>query len=143
MSESKMAGGAGDKRTEEDSGRWVHLVLHRDMDFEDDVIYLDGHSYVNCGFSRCTFIYRGGISNFVGPRIESCVIVMDVTLYDLRGLEGAKQILQLAEAMLTKNAGGTPDLSAKPFKRPSDPVGTPATGEKREPNGGKAKRRSK
>jgi hypothetical protein len=59
------------------------LVTHRDVVFEDRVVYLTGNTFDNCTFKRCTLIYIGFPMTVVNCHIDnSCSFHIDTVLHD-------------------------------------------------------------
>jgi len=63
----------------------LHMVEHRDVDFVDEVVFLTGHSYRQCNFRGCTFVYKGppidlAYNNFG----NNCSFHIDVVLFDAK-----------------------------------------------------------
>src|SRR5881275_1889385 len=59
------------------------LLRHANLRFRDQVIYLTGHAYERCQFTRCTFVVQGtGTTALVQCEFEACVWHLDVMLYE-------------------------------------------------------------
>jgi hypothetical protein len=57
------------------------LLTHRDVTFENQTVYLTGHSYVDCRFVHCTLVLRDGPeAAFENCRFESCVWHLDLVV---------------------------------------------------------------
>lgn len=57
------------------------LLTHRGIVFENQTVYLTGHSYVDCAFRQCTLVLRDGPdAAFENCRFESCVWHVDLVV---------------------------------------------------------------
>lgn len=71
-------------------GRVLRMVLlrHANMNFRDQVVYLTGHAYERCQFTRCTFVVQGtGETALIDCTFVGCVWHLDVMFHDQTQLE--------------------------------------------------------
>jgi hypothetical protein len=81
----------------------VHLILHRDVVYEDDTVYLNGQAYENCRFAKCTLVIRDGPLNLSSCSFEDCVWHIDTLLYDIAQAKALGQLLTNIEANLSQS----------------------------------------
>jgi len=60
----------------------VSLLLHEGKVFEDQVVFLAGHSYKNCTFRRCTLSIKSHFFLVDGCTFEGCVWDLDLVFSD-------------------------------------------------------------
>jgi len=58
------------------------LLLHKDVVFQDQVLYTTGHAYHGCTFRRCTLFYRGGPGVFDTCTFQGVIWHLDVLIHD-------------------------------------------------------------
>ena len=57
-------------------------LVHENIVFQDQVVYLAGNSYFDCTFRRCTLVFRDNIGPLTGCTFESCVWHIDLIVSD-------------------------------------------------------------
>lgn len=95
------------------------LIDHRDIVFEDDIVYMTGHAFYNCVFKRCTLVFKG----FPGPMLVGCsfggcAIHIDCVLHE-------KTVGLGYLAMIAALAHGLPSLE---MSQPTEPRGESSGG---------------
>lgn len=93
------------------------FIEHRDLTFEDDLVYCSGHAYFNCTFRRCTLLFKGGPGALVRCHMEACAYHFDLMINDK---DGAKWLAQVASWLVS----GMPDpTSVKVFDPAAEDIG--------------------
>jgi len=60
------------------------FLVHENVVYEDQAVYLSGSSYFDCTFTRCTLIIKGPIGPLTGCTFDSCVWHLDMMVHDHR-----------------------------------------------------------
>jgi len=59
-----------------------NLLVHEDVIYEHETIYLSGNAYFDCTFSFCTFIVREAQIVLTGCTFNSCIWHLDMLVSD-------------------------------------------------------------
>lgn len=84
------------------------ILPHRGVTFSDQVVYVNGHAYVDCTFSRCTFVLRSGVA---GPYFRGCDFLegsawhVDVLAHDGEQWTRLKRFLEYVDRTLVRPGG--------------------------------------
>jgi hypothetical protein len=57
-------------------------LIHRNLAFVNQVVYLSGHAFVDCTFRDCTLVMRSFDFVFSRVRIENCIWHVDLVIHD-------------------------------------------------------------
>ena len=58
------------------------LPIHKDVVYEDTVIYLSGNAYESCEFHRCVFVHAGVPGVLRNCRINTCLLHLQLLIND-------------------------------------------------------------
>ncbi len=60
----------------------IKLRFLEDLTFENRVMHLTGHAYVNCTFRKCTIVFRGFPTKCDHVHFEDCVWEINWLVHD-------------------------------------------------------------
>ena len=60
----------------------ITLLKHDGVQFDDQIVYLTGHAYIDCQFNQCTIILRDGYVHLEKCVFSSCVWHIDYIVHD-------------------------------------------------------------
>jgi hypothetical protein len=64
------------------------LLRHSNLTFRDQTVYLTGHAYERCHFTRCTFVVQGtGNTALIECDFVACVWHLDIILHEKEQLD--------------------------------------------------------
>jgi hypothetical protein len=82
-------------------------LVHENVVFEDQVVYLAGNTFFDCTFRRCTLLIRETVgSAFVNCTFDGCIWHLDILVCDH---EYWKAFLEQVAPMITKSLPHAPD----------------------------------
>ena len=81
------------------------LLLHKEQEYCDRVVYLSGHAYKKCTFTRCTLVVRAEPFRMEHCTIESCVWHIDSVMHDRDGVERLRAMLCQIEKSVPQSRG--------------------------------------
>ena len=87
------------------------LLLHDNVEFDDQVVYAAGNAYTNCEFRRCTIIVMGNPSHFEHCSFTSCIWHINIVIHDSESLAA---FLSLAQDTIGRSLPHAPSSPADP-----------------------------
>jgi len=60
----------------------ITMLLHRNVVFEDETVYLAANAYFGCTFRRCVLIMRESVSHLEQCTFDSCIWHLDLLAHD-------------------------------------------------------------
>jgi hypothetical protein len=64
------------------AGTMANFLMARDRLFENEVVYISYHIFVNCTLKNCVLIYKGGPVHAIRSSFQNCFVQVDVLLTD-------------------------------------------------------------
>ena len=100
------------------------LMVHRDVIYEDDTVYMSGHAYFNCTFRRCTMVMTDMVGEAQSCNFDGCVFHINMIINDVSKLETMFQMLEfMREALPTLPVNPVGVSSEIKAKKDMPPVG--------------------
>ena len=82
------------------------LLLHKDVEFDDQVVYVTGNAYKACRFTRCCMVVKGLPFHMEECIFDSCVWHCDIVIHDDLQVKAMRDVLDMAGMSLPRAPGG-------------------------------------
>ena len=82
-------------------------LVHQNVVFEDQTVYLSGKTFLDCTFRRCTFVLRESLFGALsGCKFDGCIWHLDFLVHDHHQWDGfIKSIVPLISQTLPRTTG--------------------------------------